>query len=219
MTSSLPYLLSGLCLPVKVMEKEANAIRNKRKAFTTLERYKEPGKTTGAYHPVGGYTSATPVTDGKNVYVIYGNGLAAAYDLEGKRLWLKLIEHSTAAFGHGASPVLVKDKLIVHFADLVALDTKDGSEVWRTKISPSHGTSMPTRIGDVDVLIHPTGLAIRVADGKILAKNLGSCGPNSPLIQDGKVYFMAGQARGFTLPTSLEGTAAWEPLWKRKGQT
>jgi outer membrane protein assembly factor BamB len=202
---------------IKQIDKEVNSIRAKRKELTTFNRYKEPGKTTGAYHPVGGYTSATPVTDGKRVYVIYGNGLAAGYDLDGNRLWLKLIEHSTAAYGHGASPVLVKDKLIVHFADLVALDTKDGSEVWRTKINPSHGTSMPTRIGDVDVLIHPGGYAVRISDGKILEKNLGSCGPNSPIIQDGNVYFMAGQARGFTLPSSLEGKVNWEPLWKRKG--
>ena len=54
--------------------------------------------------------------------MIFGNGLAACYDLEGKRQWLKLVEHPTAAYGHGASPVLVGDKLLVHFSDLVALN-------------------------------------------------------------------------------------------------
>jgi len=198
---------------IKDLQKQVDALRKKRNELTTLIRYKEPGKGAGGYHPVGGYTSATPVTDGKNVYVIYGNGLAAGYDLDGKRLWLKLIEHSTAAFGHGASPVLVGDKLLVHFADLVALSTKDGSEVWRTKIKPRHGTSMPTRIGDVDVIVHPSGQVVRVSDGAILSKDLGGCETNSPLIQDGKVFFMAGQARGFALPASAD--AKWEPLWKK----
>jgi outer membrane protein assembly factor BamB len=192
-------------------------VRGRRKTLTTLIRYKEPGKGADGYHPTGGYSSATPVIDGKHVYVLFGNGLAAAYDLDGKRLWLKLVEHPTAAYGHGASPVLVNDKLLVHFSDLVALDTKNGREVWRTKISPSHGTSMAARIGDVDVIIHPTGVAVRVADGGIIAKNLGSCGPNSPLVQDGKAFFMAGQARGVTLPTSLDPSTKWEPLWKGKG--
>jgi outer membrane protein assembly factor BamB len=202
---------------IRAQDVRINEVRNKRKELTTLNRYKEPGKNAGGYHPVGGYASATPVTDGKHIYVLYGNGLAAAYDLEGKRLWLKLIEHSTAAYGHGASPVLVKDKLIVHFADLVALNVRDGSEIWRTKIPPNHGTAMPVRIGDVDLLVHPNGLVVRVDDGTILAKNLGSTGPNSPLVQEGKAYFMAGQARGFTLPTSLDSTVKWEPLWKGKG--
>jgi outer membrane protein assembly factor BamB len=202
---------------IKSLQKQIDEVRAKRKELVTLNRYKEPGKNAGGYHPTGGYSSATPVTDGKHVYVIYGNGLAAAYDLEGKRLWLKLIEHSTAAYGHGASPVLVNDKLLVHFADLVALNTKDGSEVWRTKISPNHGTSMHTRVGDVDVIVHPTGHVVRVADGVVLGKNLGSCGPNSPLIQDGKAFFTAGQARGFRFPASLEAPVKWEPLWKGKG--
>lgn len=202
---------------IKPLQTRIDELRAKRKEFVTLNRYKEPGKNAGGFHPTGGYSSATPVTDGKNIYVIYGNGLAAAYDLAGKRLWLKLIEHPTAAYGHGASPVLIKDKLLVHFSDLVALNATDGNEVWRTKISPSHGTPMHTRIGDVDVVVHPSGQVVRVADGVILAKNLGSSGPNSPIIQEGKAFFMAGQARGFTLPTSLESPPKFEPLWKGKG--
>ncbi len=202
---------------IKAFQIRIDELKAKRNGFTTLNRYKEPGKNAGGYHPTGGYSSPTPVTDGKHVYVIFGNGLAAAYDLDGKRLWLKLIEHPTAAYGHGASPVLVKDKLLVHFSDLVALNTKDGSEAWRVKIAPSHGTAMHTRIGDVDAIVHPNGQVVRVADGVVLARNLSSCGPNSPLIQDGKVFFIAGQARGYTLPTSLEMPVMFEPLWKGKG--
>ena len=201
----------------KPLQTRVDEVRGRRKALTTLIRYTEPGKGADGYHPTGGYSSPTPVTDGKHVYVLYGNGLAAAYDLDGKRRWLKLVEHPTAAYGHGASPVLVGDRLLVHFSDLVALDTTDGREVWRAKIPPSHGTSMVARIGDVDVLIHPTGVAVRAADGVILARNLGACGPNSPLVQDGKAFFLAGQARGVTLPTSLDKSTRWEPLWKGKG--
>lgn len=202
---------------IKDLQNKVDEIRNKRKEFVALNRYKEPGKNAGGYDATAGYSSATPVTDGKHVYVMFGNGLAAAYDLEGKRLWLKLIEHPTAAYGHGASPVLVKDKLLVHFSDLVALNTKDGSEAWRAKIAPSHGTAMHTRVGDTDVIIHPNGVAVRVADGVVVARNLGSCGPNSPLIQDGRAYFIAGQARAVALPTSLDASVKWEPLWKGKG--
>ena len=193
---------------------QSDEIRKLRDELTIYNRYTEPGKGAGGFHSTGGYSSPTPVTDGKRIYVIFGNGLAAAYDLDGKRLWLKLVELPTAAYGHGASPVLVKDKLLVHFSNLVALNSKDGSEAWRVKIPPNHGTGMHARIGDVDVLIHPQGYVIRIDDGSIVTKGLGSTGPNSPLVQDGKVFFVAGQVRGYELPVSLDAAGKWTPLWK-----
>ena len=199
---------------LKQLRDSIEKTRAERKALKTLNRYTEPGKGIGGYHGTGGYTSPTPVTDGKRIYVLYGNGLAACYDLDGNRLWLKLIEHPTVGYGHGASPLLVKDRLLVHFSDLVALDTKDGSEAWRVKIPPSHGTPMHARLGNTDVAIHPQGRVIRISDGEILAKDLGSTGPNSPLVQDGKVYFVAGQVRGYALPTGKDIPAKWTPLWK-----
>lgn len=196
------------------LQAQIDSIKAERLKLKVLNRYLEPGKGAGGFHPTGGYSSPTPVTDGKHVYVLFGNGLAACYDLEGHRKWLKLIEHPTVAYGHGASPVLVNDKLLVHFSDLVALNTKDGSEAWRVQFPPNHGTSMHTRIGDVDVVVHPGGNVFRVSDGAIVAKGLGSTGPNSPLIQDGQVFFVAGQVRGYALPTSSEIPAKWEQLWK-----
>src|SRR5262249_10456251 len=106
---------------IKTLDVQINKLREQRKGLKTFQRYLEPGKGSGNYHPTGGYSSPTPVTDGKHVYVLYGNGLVASYDLDGKRQWLKLIEHSGMYFGQGASPVLVGDKLLVHFEDLVAL--------------------------------------------------------------------------------------------------
>lgn len=199
---------------LKDLRTQSDTIKAQKLTLTTLNRYLEPGKGAGGFHPTGGYSSPTPVTDGKRVYVIFGNGLVACYDLEGNRQWLKLIEHPTAAYGHGSSPVLVNDKLLVHFSDLVGLNTHDGSEAWRVKISPGHGTSMFARLGDVDVAIHPSGNVYRVSDGSLLAKGLGSTGPNSPLVQDGKVFFVAGQVRGYALPMSSEIPAMWSPLWK-----
>ena len=221
-TSALRKLLREGKAPKEETEKrlkdlraQSDAIKAEKRKLTTLNRYLEPGKGgSGRYHPTGGYSSPTPVTDGKHVYVIFGNGLVACYDLDGNRQWLKLIEHSTAAYGHGSSPLLVNDKLLVHFSDLVALNTRDGSEAWRVKISPGHGTAMHTRLGDVDVAIHPSGNVYRVSDGSLLAKGLGRTGPNSPLIQDGKVFFVAGRISGYALPASSEIPATWPPLWK-----
>jgi hypothetical protein len=73
---------------------------------------------------------------------------------------------------------------------------------------------MHARLGDIDVAIHPSGQVLRISDGAVLAKELGSTGPNSPLVQDGKVFFAAGQLRGYALPTSSEIPKNWPPLWK-----
>src|SRR5207244_7702698 len=121
-------------------------------------------------------------TNGKNVFVAFGNGLVACFDLEGNRQWLKLIEHSNAPFAHSGSPVLAGDKLLIHFTDLVALDPKTGTESWRLMRPTSHGTLLVTRIGDVDVILTPKGALVRERDGKLLATGLGWCGSNSPVL-------------------------------------
>lgn len=201
-------------LKLEELKVKMDALKAQKQKLAVWNRYLEPGRGTGGFHPTGGYASPTPVTDGERIYVIFGNGLAACYSLDGERQWLKLVEHPTAAYGHGSSPLLVGDKLLVHFSDLVALSTKDGAELWRVPIKPGHGTSMHARLGDEDVAIHPSGQILRVRDGAVLAKNLGSTGPNSPLVQDGKVFFVAGQVRGYDLPSSAAATDSWKPLWK-----
>lgn len=184
-----------------------NELKSKRKALTLLTRATEPYRDGTA-----GYSQCTPVSNGKQVFVSYGNCLVACYDLDGTRRWLKLLEHSTADYGHGSSPTLAGDKLLVHYADLVALDVRDGSESWRLPLRPLHGTSIPTRLGDVDVVLSPTGTMIRAADGKVLADKLGSCGDNAPILHDGIAYFIAGNSTAVRLPSTPEGPV--QPLWK-----
>ncbi|MBY0522612.1 MAG: PQQ-binding-like beta-propeller repeat protein [Gemmataceae bacterium] len=189
------------------LKTQTEGFKLKLKDYPLAGKFHQPHKDG-----TGGFSSPTPTTDGKNVYVIFGNGLAACYDLDGNRKWIQNVEHSTAPYGHGSSPLLVGNKLLVHFADLVALDVKDGSESWRTKLSPNHGTPIHTRIGNVDVAIHPNGLLVRVSDGVVLADKLGSSGPNSPLLHDGIVYFVRNDARAVKLPADL--TAKPDPIWK-----
>jgi outer membrane protein assembly factor BamB len=173
---------------LKQFRAETDELRKKVAALPVYSRYSKP-----YMHPTGGVSMCTPVCDGRRVYVGFGNGLVACYDLEGNRQWLRLIEHSTAGYGHASSPVLIGDKLLVHYADLVALDVKDGSELWRDKIPPKHGT-------------------VRVEDGKILADKLGQTGENSPIVQDGIVYWLAGSGRAVRLPKSIDDKP--ESLWK-----
>jgi outer membrane protein assembly factor BamB len=83
------------------------------------------------------YASATPVTDGKNVYAFFGKSGVHALDLDGKSLWSADVGSSLHMWGTAASPVLYKDLVIVNAAieskSLVALDKNTGKEKWRQR--------------------------------------------------------------------------------------
>lgn len=100
-------------------------------------------------HKLNSYSSGTPVTDGKFVYVTFlepdfsslsertpGDLVVAAYDFAGKQQWLVRPGRFASVHGFCSSPVLFEDKVIVngdHDGDgyLVALRRNDGEQVWR----------------------------------------------------------------------------------------
>lgn len=96
------------------------------------------GVPSEAIHVKNTYASETPVTDGENVYVYFGNLGVFAYTRNGKPLWNVPLEHQPTRFGWGtgASPVLVGDQLfVVHDNELqsfvAAFDKRTGKELWR----------------------------------------------------------------------------------------
>ena len=189
--------------------KQLNELKMEREKLTLGVLYTQPGT-----HPTAGYSAPTPVTNGTEVYVAFGNGLVACFDLDGNRKWLKLIEHSNAPYAHSGSPVLAGDKLLIHFTDLVALEAKTGTESWRLKRPTAHGTPLVTRVGDVDVVLTPKGALVRAQDGKVLAEGLGSCGANSPVLHERNVYYIHGNATAVRLPESLTEPVKLPVLWK-----
>src|SRR5262249_10320437 len=68
------------------------------------------------FHNLHNLASPSPVTDGETVIVHFGNGDLAAYDFEGKQLWLRNLQKEVAPYtiwwGHANSPVLYKDLVI-----------------------------------------------------------------------------------------------------------
>lgn len=137
-----------------------------------------------------GNSAATPVSDGKHVGVLLGNGVAAVYDLEGKRLWGRHVESSSVGFGHASSPLLLDGKLIVHVKDLVALDVATGKESWRASLQASHASPVAAKLGKQDVIVSPAGAVVRASDGKVLAKGGFRSSDNSPVVEGNKVYVL-----------------------------
>ena len=91
-------------------------------------------------HEKHNLATPTPVTDGERVYVWFGTGQVSALDLRGRVVWSKHLGQELSAFdinwGHGSSPVLYKDLLILlcdhqSVSSLVALDARTGKLRWR----------------------------------------------------------------------------------------
>ena len=83
-----------------------------------------------------GPASPTPVADGKNVYVFFGDYGLVSYDFAGGERWRTPLGPFNNIYGIGASPVLVEDKVVLvcdqnrgSFA--AAFRQSDGREVWR----------------------------------------------------------------------------------------
>lgn len=78
-------------------------------------------------------SSPSPVTDGRNVYVMAGTGIVKAFDFAGKELWTRDIQADYGKFGlnwgYGSSPLLHQDSLYI--VVLHGMKTDDPSYVLR----------------------------------------------------------------------------------------
>jgi outer membrane protein assembly factor BamB len=89
-----------------------------------------------------GFAAPTPVTDGKRVYAMFGTGLLAAFDLEGRRAWAKHLGTPESAYGFASSLMLHENALILQFdqgaeakegkSRLLGFDAASGRTLWET---------------------------------------------------------------------------------------
>lgn len=91
-------------------------------------------------------SSPSPVTDGKNVWVMTGTGILKAFDFAGNELWAREIQKDYGRFGlnwgYASSPLLYEDALFVQVLHgmrtddpsyLLRIDKKTGKTLWRVE--------------------------------------------------------------------------------------
>jgi outer membrane protein assembly factor BamB len=103
----------------------------------TREVFHQSTEKIGRIHSKNSHASATPLTDGRRLYVHFGAAGTAALTLDGAIVWATQEIRYPPVHGNGGSPVLVDGKLIFNCdggADpfVVALSAANGKEVWRT---------------------------------------------------------------------------------------
>jgi outer membrane protein assembly factor BamB len=188
----------------------ATSLQAGEKELAPFERYRLPERSAGC-------TTATPVSDGRRVYAVFGSGVVACFDLEGNRQWGRLLDKATLDWGHTASPLLVDGKLLVHLTDLVALDANNGETRWTAEVAANYGSPVVCRAGQDEVLVTSAGDVVRLSDGRVLAQGIAerlrAC---SPVAQGDTVYFIEGRARAVRLPDDLSGGGQPKTLWDVK---
>jgi outer membrane protein assembly factor BamB len=175
------------------------------------------GQPPGGRHRKNSFTSETPVTDGKLVYVYVTNLGLYAFDLKGAQVWHTALEAYPIYmdFGTGGSAALWGNLLLIVDDNqkqqfIAAFDKNTGKQVWRTDRNLSAKGNNAMRSGWVTPFVWKTarrtevvtvgpGVAVSYdADGKELWRLSGmSATPiPSPFAYQGLLYLNGGAGKG-----------------------
>ena len=108
-----------------------------RKTGKELWRREAPRPRKEEMNKTNSAASGSPAGDGKNVYVFFGDYGLISYTADGVERWKLPMGPFNNINGHGASPVIVENKLILIVdqdtnAYILALNKDTGKEIWRT---------------------------------------------------------------------------------------
>ena len=158
-----------------------------------------------------GMAAATPITDGKNIYAVFANGLVCAVSLDGKRQWTICIDaEQNTGYGRSSSPIIVAGKLIVHMSNLYAFDPATGRRLWvNAEAKSSYGTPAVSRVGDVDLIITPLGEVVRADDGRSVNSDIAHTSHSSPVSSTGGVFFADVSINAFRFNAALKEQEVW----------
>ncbi len=193
-----------------------------------------------AIHALNSYASPTPVLDHDRLYCHFGTfGTACVDTATGKIVWTNRsikVQHEN---GPGSTPVLWKDKLIVHFdgsdrQSIVAFDARSGDVAWRTprsgemrdnpQFKKAYGTPLIVPVAGRPMLLSPAADWLYAYDpdtGKELWKmsygRLGFSNVPRPVTGHGLIYISTSFGQTSLLavrPAARRGTIEWE--WTRQ---
>jgi outer membrane protein assembly factor BamB len=161
----------------------------------------------GYHRTYGSFASYSPVTDGKFLYVSFGSRGIYCYDLNGKLAWKKDLGvqlRMRLQFGEGSAPSLYNNLLIQNLDQesgsfVIALDKRNGKEVWRQSRDEISSWSTPLvadHKGKKQIVIAASNKvrAYNPEDGKVIweCAGLGSNVIPQPAQHNDTVLVMSG---------------------------
>jgi outer membrane protein assembly factor BamB len=188
-------------------------------------------------HSKNTYASSTMATDGKSVYAFFESAGLYVFDFDGKLLWKKSLGGiAKAGMGPGTSPVIFEDLLILQCDQemgdgsfIVALDRKDGREVWRQARTTRRSWATPLIVRTpARVEMVTSGAEVVISYDPRTGRELWRANGTeshpipSPVAGDGLVFLSAGSSgkRAMAIKLGGDGDLTNSPavVWRyRKG--
>lgn len=126
-------------------------------------------------------STPSPVTDGKNVWVMTGTGILKGFDFSGKELWARDIQKDYGAFGlnwgYGSSPLLHEDSLYVQVLHgmktddpsyVLRIDKATGRTLWKVERPTSARRESPDSYTTPALLRYGKNVEIVVTGGDVV---------------------------------------------------
>ena len=148
--------------------------------------------------------SPSPVTDGKNVFAFFGELGLISYGPDGKERWRLPLGPFNSFYGMGGSPVITGNTLVMvcdHRANsfIIAVDARDGKELWRKSRTNFESYSTPAiykpKDGPAQVIVVGSNTvdAYSLDKGERLwwVSKIGTYPKGVPIIGTDMVYVMA----------------------------
>jgi outer membrane protein assembly factor BamB len=123
-------------------------------------------------------SSTSPVTDGRNVYVMTGTGILKGFDFNGNELWARDIQKDYGRFGlnwgYASSPLLYEEALFVQVLHgmrtddpsyVLRIDKQTGKTVWRVERPTQAIRESPDSYATPALLRHGNQVEIVVLGG------------------------------------------------------
>jgi outer membrane protein assembly factor BamB len=170
-----------------------------------VAREQEPHEAS--HNDNGTWASGSPITDGERLFAYFESFGLYAYDLDGTLLWEKDLgdKKMRNEFGEGSTPAIHGNTLVVVWDHLggesfiVALDKRDGKELWRVprKEIDTWATPLILEVNGRPQVIVPAMERVRSYDLQTGAVVWESDGLTmnaipSPVYADGLVFLMSG---------------------------
>lgn len=165
----------------------------------------DPGEDFTTFEEVGPAVP-TLATDGRRVYALFANGLLAAFDFEGERVWAEGLGAPDNAYGHATSLITYGETVLVQWdqgyddddlSKLIAINGVTGEHLWEKPRAVYATWASPVIIntGGRDQLLtfaEPFAIAYDPTNGDELWRFEGPAGDVAPSpIVSGDTMFMA----------------------------
>ncbi len=103
-------------------------------------------------HKSNQYCASTPAADGKLVVVWHGSAGLYCYNFDGNPIWSKDLGAASHIWGYASSPVIYRDRVLLHFGPgvdtfMTAVDLKTGETIWKTDEPGGANSRKPRMVG------------------------------------------------------------------------